>query len=197
MPTAGQQARSGGTRHTFAGPGLPTSHRRPLSSQVRLCRNSMLLLAPLYLLALSIAFVTRGKATKSGDSAAGTASSAGLTAAILSCAIAIVLFWGSMASHGGFSGRYQTFWLFMSPVLCVTSFFLSMVAFGKIDNADAKSRRELPGAMHHEDSGLVCTCPYCSTSLSMQAVECSVCKAQFGQSAAWSVQPNSKLRRAR
>ena len=65
----------------------------------------MLLLAPLYLLALSIAFVTRGKATKSGDSAAGTASSAGLTAAILSCAIAIVLFWGSMASHGGFSGK--------------------------------------------------------------------------------------------
>ena len=157
----------------------------------------MLLLAPLYLLVLGIAFVALSKAKRSGDSAAGMASAAGLTAALLSCAIPIVLFWGSMARHGGFSGAYQTFWLLLSPVLCVTSLVISMIAFGRIDKAEAKSQREVPGAKRHEDSGLDGTCPNCSTSLPMQALECLVCKAQFGQSAAWSVQPKSKLRSAR
>ena len=34
-PTAGHQARSGGTRYIFASPGLPSCRRRPLSSNVR------------------------------------------------------------------------------------------------------------------------------------------------------------------
>jgi hypothetical protein len=34
-PTAGRQARSGGTRYIFARPGLASCRRRPLSSNVR------------------------------------------------------------------------------------------------------------------------------------------------------------------
>ena len=34
-PTAGHQARAGGTRYIFAGPGLASCRRRPLSSNVR------------------------------------------------------------------------------------------------------------------------------------------------------------------
>ena len=41
-PTAGHQARSGGTRYIFASPGLASCRRRPLSSNVRHQKNDRL-----------------------------------------------------------------------------------------------------------------------------------------------------------
>jgi hypothetical protein len=40
-PTAGHQARAGGTRYIFTGPGLASCRCRPLSSNVRPCRQQM------------------------------------------------------------------------------------------------------------------------------------------------------------
>ena len=40
-PTAGHQARSGGTRYIFASPGLASCRRRPLSSNVRPLRRDL------------------------------------------------------------------------------------------------------------------------------------------------------------
>ena len=42
-PTAGHQARAGGTRYIFTGPGLASCRRRPLSSNVRPRRRDLLI----------------------------------------------------------------------------------------------------------------------------------------------------------
>lgn len=151
----------------------------------------MLLLLPVYLIVLIVAFSAMSKGSRSGEPTAKLLGASAAITAVLSIGIPVVLFWGSIASHGGFSGAYQDLWLVSSPVLCIGSVVLSLITFSRSEQAPKPGMKVAdisPGLSNHDNGA----CPNCSTSLPLTALECTVCKAQFGKGSAWSVVPRDK-----